>query len=132
WVRQFIHEDDVTDIIELLSFNESVVHDYEIFNITPPGDPVFAKQMAEAVGKKVLPIRPWMARLAFFVFWHVSRGKIPNGRGVWRFYSYPIVLNGEKLTEKYGYQYKFNSFDAFQFTTGRYESFVPEEDRKNR
>ena len=132
WVRQFIHEDDVTDIIELLAFNESVVHDYEIFNITPPGDPVFAKQMAQAVGKKVLPIRPWMARIAFFVFWHISRGKIPNGRGVWRFYSYPIVLNGEKLTEKYGYQYKFNSLDAFQFTTGRYERFVPESDRKRR
>ena len=131
-MRQFIHEDDVSDIVELLAFSEKAVHDYEIFNITPPGKPVFAEQMARAVGKKVLPIRPWMVRLAFFVFWHISRGKIPNGRGVWRFYSYPIVLNGEKLTEKFGYQYKFNSFDAFQFTSGRYESCVPKEKRKHK
>jgi len=131
WVRQFIHEDDVTDIVELLAFNESVVHDFEIFNITPSGDPVFAPQMARSVGKGVLPVWPWMVRVAFFVSWHLTRGKIPNGRGVWRFYSYPIVLNGNKLTEKYGYQYKFNSFDAFQFTSGRYEHFVPKEERRH-
>lgn len=129
WVRQFIHEDDVADIVALLAFDERVSHEFEVFNIAPPGEPVLAPQMAAAVGKGVLPVQPWMVRFAFFVFWHLSRGKIPNGRGVWRFYSYPIVLDGTKLTERYGYAYRCGPREAFMKTTGRYEHVVPEGER---
>ena len=131
WVRQFIHEDDVAEIVSLLAFDERVGHELEVFNIAPPGEPVYAPQMAASVGKGVLPVRPWMVRLAFFVFWHLSRGKIPNGRGVWRFYSYPIVLDGDKLTRMYGYVYQYGPRDAFLKTAGRYERVVPEADRRS-
>jgi nucleoside-diphosphate-sugar epimerase len=130
WVRQFIHEDDVTDIVSLFVFNIPAREAYEVFNITPPGDPVLATHMARAVGKKVLPIYPWMVRLAYFFFWHITRGKIPTSRGIWRFYSYPIVMNGEKISRVYEYQYKYSSQNAFQYTTGRYESYVPKKDRR--
>ena len=50
--------------------------------------------MAKAVGKRALPIRPWMARLAFFFFWHVTRGRIPTAEGSWKGYSYPIAVDG--------------------------------------
>jgi len=129
WVRQFIHEDDVADIVALLAFDERVSHELEVFNIAPPGEPVLAPQMAAAVGKGVLPVQPWMVRLAFFVFWHLSRGKIPNGRGVWRFYSYPIVLDGTKLADRYGYAYRCGPREAFMKTAGRYEHVVPEGER---
>ncbi len=127
WVRQYIHEDDVNDIVTLLAIDEKVSHQYEIFNITPPGEPVYAQQMAEIAHKKILHVWPWMVRLAFFIFWHISRGKIPNGRGVWRFYSYPIVMSGKKLIDMYGYQYKYSPRDAFAYTHGRYEMYVPKE-----
>ena len=87
--------------------------------------------MARAVEKRVLPVTPWMVRFAFFIFWHLTRGKIPTGGSAWRFYSYPIVLDGNKLSKRYGYTYTYNSRDAFQYTVGRYEEFVPEEMRKN-
>ncbi|MBI2047946.1 MAG: NAD-dependent epimerase/dehydratase family protein, partial [Parcubacteria group bacterium] len=77
WVRQFIHEDDVIDIISLLVFETQDSNTYSVFNITPSGDPVLAPQMAEAVGKRVLRVYPWMVRLAYFIFWHISRGKVP-------------------------------------------------------
>lgn len=128
WVRQYIHEDDVHDIVEKFVF-EDLEGSYEVFNITPPGEPVYGPQMAEAVGKKAIKIYPWMVRFAFWFFWHVTRGRIPTCPGSWRFYSYPIVMDGRKLTQQYGYQYKYESRNAFQYTNGRYESMIPEANR---
>lgn len=130
WVRQFIHEDDVADIVAMLSFDEWKGERKEVFNITPTGRPVFAPDMARAVGKKVLPIQPWMARIAYFFFWHLTRGKIPTAPGSWRFYSYPIVMDGSKLMKVWGYRYRHESLNAFVSTEGRYEGAVPEEFRR--
>lgn len=120
WLRQYIHEDDVSDIIELLTFNHEMRDMYEAFNICPPGEVVTGKDMAAAVGKRTLPIQPWMARIAFFVFWHITRGRIPTSRGSWKGYSYPIAVDGSKLTDMYGYHYKHSSKEAFVKREGRY------------
>jgi nucleoside-diphosphate-sugar epimerase len=129
WVRQFIHEDDVNDLVQYFTFN-AAPSDYEIFNITPVSEPVFAPDMAKAVGKKILPITPTMARIAFFFFWHATRGKVPTCPGSWRFYSYPVVMSGAKLATVY--QCKFATKDAFQYTDGRYENHVPEPLRRSK
>lgn len=131
WLRQFIHEDDVVGIVERLSFGEKVAG-YEAFNICPPGDVVRGPEMAKAVGKKTLPIHPWLIRPAFFFFWHATRGKIPTGPGAWRGYSYPIAVDGSKVTRVLGYKYQYPSFDAFYYTDGTYESFVPAEQRRSK
>lgn len=124
WVRQFIHEDDVNDLVQHFTFNDAPTN-YEVYNITPVSEPVYAPDMANAVGKKILPITPTMARIAFFGFWHGTRGKVPTCGGSWRFYSYPVVMSGEKLATQY--VCKYSSKDAFQYTDGRYESYVPAE-----
>lgn len=127
WVRQFIHEDDVNDLVQHFTFNPAP-STFEIYNITPVSEPVFAPDMAKAVGKKILPITPLMARLAFFFFWHATRGKVPTCPGSWRFYSYPVVMSGAKLATQY--TCRFTSKDAFQYTDGRYEYAVPEHLRR--
>ncbi|MFN3188117.1 MAG: NAD-dependent epimerase/dehydratase family protein [Candidatus Paceibacteria bacterium] len=129
WVRQFIHEDDVTDIVMKFAF-EPFAFDYEVFNITPEGEPVYASDIAKAVGKKVVPIYPWVAQVAFFMFWHLTRGKVPTAPGSWRFYSYPIIMSGAKLATVY--DCKYSSKEAFIYTDGRYESWVPKEKQNNR
>lgn len=126
WARQFIHEDDIAGIVERLAFGDALPSGYEAFNLCPPGDVVRGADMAKAVGKRVLPVAPWMVRSAFCIFWHATRGKIPTGRGAWKSYSYPIVVDGAKLTRMTGYQYRYAGLDAFRYTDGVYESSVPE------
>lgn len=121
WLRQYVHEDDINDIVELFAFRD-IQGEYEIFNACPPGEPVLGPDMARAVGKRMLPIRPWMARIAFFVMWHLTRGRIPTGPGSWKGYSYPIRVDGSKITKQYGYQYQYESRDAFVKNAGRYEA----------
>ena len=131
WLRQYIHEDDVTSIVERLSFGENG-EGYEVFNICPPGPVVLGLDMAKAVGKRVLHIRPWMVRLAFFWVWHLTRGKIPTSPGSWKGYSYPIAVDGSKVTRVLGYHYRYAGPDAFQYTDGEYESFVPDASRRHK
>ena len=131
WLRQFIHEDDVVGIVERLAFGEAVPG-YEVFNICPPGSVVLGKDMAKAVGKMTMPVAPWMVRTAFYIFWHLSRGKVPTGPGAWRGYSYPIAVDGGKVTRLLGYTYRSNGYDAFFYTNGDYEDGVPEKLRRHK
>lgn len=125
WFRQFIHEDDVQGIIERITFGD-YQHEYEAFNIAPPGNIVTAKDMAISVKKKVFYLHPYVIRLAFFFTWNLSFGKIPTSRGSWKFYSYPLIVDGTKITKLLGYNYITDSYHAFKDTAGYYEQFLPE------
>lgn len=123
WCRQFVHEDDICDTTELLAFGLTT-HTYEAYNICPQGSIVLGKDMAQAVGKKTIMLQPWMIRIVFFLAWHLSLGRIPTSRGGWMTYSYPIVVDGTKISKAYGYAYKMSPIDAFTKQEGRYATYI--------
>lgn len=131
WLRQYIHEDDIANIVERVAFDDPVLG-YEVFNLCPPGSAMLGRDMARVVGKRALPVAPWMVRIAFFIFWHATRGGVPTARGSWRGYAYPIAIDGTKLTHRLGYRYRYKSSDAFQYTDGDYEHLVPEPLRRHK
>lgn len=115
--RQFIHEDDVADIVFWLA-GGGVKNEYEVFNIAP-AQFFLLKDMARVLGKPVLPIPLWLGKLGFTFLWYVSRGRVPTVPVSINSYAYPIVVDGSKIT-KFGYQYKFMGEDALLADKGRY------------
>jgi nucleoside-diphosphate-sugar epimerase len=121
WSRQFLHEDDIADIMALMALGD-LKTPYAVVNACPPGDVMRGEDMARVFGKRMVRIHPQLIRFAFFVLWHGSRGRIPASRGSWKAYSYPIAVDGSKLTETYGYHYRMGTLEAFTKNIGRYAS----------
>ncbi len=120
WCRQYVHEDDLTDLVGLLTFTEiNGGRGYDVLNAAPE-DIVLASDMAQVFEKKILPVNKFFVRAAFAAAWHFTRGRIPTGRGGWKFFCYPLVVSGVKVAQKYGFRYKFSSLDALSQDGGRY------------
>lgn len=112
WVRQFVHEDDVISITELLAFWPEGDR-YEIVNASPLGTPTFAPDMARLVSKKLVIVPAFIIRLIFFILWNSSLGKIPTSPGGWKSFSYPILVDGKKVENEFDYHYQYDSERAF-------------------
>jgi len=115
--RQFIHEDDVADIIFFLA-EGNIKKEYEVFNIAPAGF-FLLKDVARNIGKKTIRIPMWLGKLGFAFLWYVFRGAVPTVPAGINSYTYPIIVDGSKLNS-FGYKYRFNCADALAANKGRY------------
>ncbi len=113
WARQFIHEDDIVQLIYLLSVgdihNAGVVP--EVLNVAPPTF-LTARDMGKILGKKVLRVPPLLIRPMFFLAWHISLGRIPTRPDSSKGLIYPINVDGSRIETMTGYRYAYSAEDA--------------------
>ena len=107
WARQFISKLDIVNAVIVL-VNSYKKNEYKIYNLVPDGGYIDAKEMGQILNKKVIHITPFFVRILCFFAWHLTRGKIPTGRGVWTSYSYPIIVDGTKITRDFDFKYTKN------------------------
>lgn len=122
WTRQFVHEDDICDVVSIAVFDDVPlgVTNY----IVSPNDIITGREMARIMGKYGIHIPGWAAATVFFIAWHLSRGRVPTGPDVWKFFAYPICVDGSRVTDTLGYHYRYTSIQAISTLSGRYNPTV--------
>jgi nucleoside-diphosphate-sugar epimerase len=113
WARQFVHEDDLTQIIYLLTTKNipRTGTNPEIFNIAP-AQFLTARDMGRILRKKVLRIPSWSVKPLFFIAWHLSLGHIPTRPDSAMGLIYPINVNGTRIETALGFHYAHTAEDA--------------------
>ncbi len=117
WCRQFVHEDDVVSAVDQ-ALAEKEVGGYNVYNLSPPGPVITGNKMANIMDKKTLRLHPRLVQLAYFLAWHLTQGAIPTASGAWRYYAYPIAVDGKKITKELNYSYNYSSREALTTDKG--------------
>ena len=116
--RQYLHEDDIAEIVGLLLIAPSK-EGYQVFNASPD-DYLASADLAALLQKRSIIVSPALLRRLFMFCWRISRGRIPTPRGAWKLLTYPIAVDGSALTRTYNYRYQFTSADALMARAGRH------------
>ncbi len=118
WGRQFVQESDLLRIIES-SVDAPVIPSgernpdglgtnncsaYAVFNVAPPTF-MKAADIVKAYGKRALYVPKEAMRFSFFILRHLSLGHLPTSRGGWRFYAYPLAVDGGAVTRDGRFEY---------------------------
>lgn len=124
WGRQYLHEDDIVAVLNML-VHAPAASGYQVLNVSPP-DFLDAAALGRLFNKRVVALPPALLKALFSLTWHGSRGAMTTPSGAWRMLSYPIRVDGSRLTREYGYQYRFSSLQALLAREGRYAGpFAP-------
>jgi nucleoside-diphosphate-sugar epimerase len=115
--RQYLHEDDIGDIVAKL-LTAPPRSGYEVYNASPD-EYLASGDLATLLGKRTLVVPPVLLRALFALCWRLSRGRVPTPKGVWKFLTYPIAVDGSSLSRAYGHHYRFTSADALLGRAGR-------------
>jgi UDP-glucose 4-epimerase len=118
WGRQYLHEDDLIDVLSTF-IQLPPATGYEVFNVSPP-DFLDAASIGRLFNKRVVPLPPLLLRALFWLLWHGSRGAVTTPAGAWKFLSYPIRVDGWRLQQIHGYEYRYSSGQALTAREGSY------------
>lgn len=121
WARQFVHEDDVEEVIaRLASRDYKPQKNLDVYNIAPEQF-LTARDMSKLLHKKVIHIPVPLAKFLFGLAWHTTLGKIPTAPVSVNGLIYPINVNGKKI-EEIGFHYHYTAEEAFLAEKGFYST----------
>ena len=118
WGRQYLHEDDLIDVVSMLVHLPPTAG-YQVFNVSPP-DFLDVTSIGHLFNKQVVVLPPLALRALFALLWHGTRGAITTPAGAWKFLSYPIRVDGSLLQRTHGYEFRYSSLEALQAREGRH------------
>jgi UDP-glucose 4-epimerase len=112
WARQFVHEQDVAQIIYLLSTKNisNIKENPEVFNVAPRRF-LTAKDIAGLLNKRILKIPAWSVKPLFWIAWNLSLGRIPTRPDSTKGLIYPINVDGTRI-RKIGFDYAHTAEEA--------------------
>ena len=118
WTRQFVHEDDITDVVSIGAFTSRPegIQEY----IVSPHDIIKGRDMSRMMGKIGVWVPGWAAACVFWIAWHTTRGRVPTAPHVWRYFAYPICVDGSKTERELRHEYRYTSQQAISELQGRY------------
>ncbi len=119
--RQFVHEDDIFEAIQFM-VKDGIPGAYEVFNLASP-DLFLLKNMAREIGKISVRIPMILGKLTFGFLWHITRGKIPTVPAGINSYTYPIIVDGSKIT-RLGFKYNYSGREALKADRGYWSKFI--------
>jgi nucleoside-diphosphate-sugar epimerase len=121
WARQFVFEEDIVNAVLTMFKEEKKWSGINVYNLCPKEvdqnskNYIDANEMGQMLGKKVIFFPPVLVRVLCFFAWHLTLGKIPTSSGVWKAYSYPIVVDGRKIEKDFPtFKYKKTIREAYQ------------------
>jgi nucleoside-diphosphate-sugar epimerase len=116
--RQYVHEDDITNIVSMLLFKEPKAV-LEILNAAP-NDYLTTADLAKLLDLRPVVVPPFFLCGLFWLIWHGSQGKIATAPGAWKTLSYPAAEDPSRLAREYGYKCRYSSVDALTASRGRH------------
>jgi nucleoside-diphosphate-sugar epimerase len=118
WGRQYLHEDDLVAVLSMFVHLPPTTG-FQVFNVSP-SDFLGSAVLGRLFDKRVVVLPPALLRALFFLTWHGSRGAVTTPRGAWKFLTYPIRVDGGRLSQIHGYEYRYSSLQALVAQEGRY------------
>ena len=118
WGRQYLHEDDIVAVLSMF-VHAPPTTGYQVLNVSPP-DFLDAAALGRIFDKHLIVLPPALLRALFSLTWHGTRGSVTTPSGAWKMLTYPIQVDGTRLTRTYGYQCRYSSRQALIAEEGRY------------
>jgi len=104
---QFIHEEDVKALYELV-INDEAVED--TLNLAPDSYAT-TRELGEYYKKKFIPLPLWLLRGIFWLLWNLHLAALTPA--IATLMAHGIIISPKKLMQKYNYVFKYTTKSAF-------------------
>ena len=105
---QFIHEDDVVDLLIAMAKQKPT----GVFNAAGEGTIPYS-EIASALGKICLPLPDFLIKATTALTWSLRLQSRSPASGL-QFMKYPVILGTEKLEKEVGFKCRYSSREALR------------------